>query len=205
MSMTHVQTSHGIQILKQKHPIIRSLNKAGSTPELHGTRVWQSTFMLMEHLEKYPLDRNRRIMEIGCGWGLLGIFCAKQFSVDVLLTDADEQVFPYVMAHARLNQVPVGTEQARFENITDISLREHDVLLGADICFWPELATHLRRLIERALSLGVEKILLADPGRSSFLGLAKHCQRYFGARVFPWQAATRARSGGYVLVVENPA
>ena len=57
----------------------------------------------MEYLAGHPLEQDQRLMEIGCGWGLLGIFCAKKLSVEALLTDGDEQVFPYVMTHARLN------------------------------------------------------------------------------------------------------
>jgi len=89
----------------------------------------------MDYLERHPLEQDQRLMEIGCGWGLLGIFCAKQFAVDALLTDADEQVFAYVMTHAHLNQVSVRTELVRFEGITHRLLRECDILLGADIGF----------------------------------------------------------------------
>ncbi len=134
---------------------------------------------------------------------MLGIYCAKQFLAEVLLTDADEQVFPYAKTHPRLNGVPVRTEQVRFEGITDRCLREQDILLGADVCFWPELGTHLRRLIERALSSGVKKIILADPGQLIFMRLATYCQSHLAATVTPWQAATKTKSSGYLLVVEN--
>lgn len=203
MSSMHMRTAHGLQILKQKHPLIRSLNKAGSRPSIYGTQVWQSSYFLMEYLAEHPLEQHQRLMEVGCGWGLLGIFCAKQFAVDALLTDADEQVFAYVMTHARLNQVSVRTEHVRFEGVTHRHLRECDILLGADICFWPELGTQLRRLIERALSSGLQTILLADPGRASFMQLAKYCQYHFDAKMIRQQAARRAESSGYVLVIEQ--
>jgi ribosomal protein L11 methylase PrmA len=90
--------------------------------------------MLMDYLAEPPLAINQRVIEIGCGWGLLGIFCAMRFAAKVLLTDADEGVFPYAMTHARLNHVSVQTEHVSFERITDRGLREHDILVGADIC-----------------------------------------------------------------------
>jgi predicted nicotinamide N-methyase len=179
------------------------LIKSGSKPRLHGTQIWRSTFTLMEYLTDHPLKLGQCIMEIGCGWGLAGIYSAKRFSADVLLTDADEQVFPYAMTHAKLNGVPVRTEHVRFEGIQDHHLREHDVLMGSDICFWPELGTQLRRLIERALCSGIRTILLADPGRASFMQLANYCQRHFGATMIPRQAVTRAGSSGYVLVIKQ--
>ena len=161
--------------------------------------------MLMDYLAGHPLALDRRVMEIGCGWGLPGIFCAMRFAAEVLLTDADKGVFPYAMTHARLNRVSVRTEHVGFERIADRGLREHDILLGADICFWPELGTALRRLIARALSLGTKKILLADPGRASFMQLANHCQYHYAAKVIPCQAPTRTKSSGRILIVEQQA
>jgi predicted nicotinamide N-methyase len=201
----HVRVAYGVQVLKLQHPVIRSLNKAGPRPKLYGTRVWQSTFLLMDYLAEHPLTLDQRVMEMGCGWGLLGIFCAMRFAAEVLLTDADEWVFPYAMTHARLNHVSVQTEHVAFERITNRGLREHDILLGADVCFWPELGTALRRLIARALSLGTKTILLADPGRVSFMKLADHCQCHYGAKLIPRQASTRTRSSGHILIVEQPA
>jgi predicted nicotinamide N-methyase len=203
MSVARVRSTHGIQILKPTHPVIRSLDKRDPGPSLHGTRIWQSTFMLMDYLEEHPPGTNRRIMEIGCGWGLLGIFCAKRFSAEVLLTDADAEVFPYVTAHVQLNDVRVQTEQMRFAGITDRRLAAYDMLLGADICFWPELGTQLRQLIGRALPLGVRKVILADPGRRSFMRLATYCQQHLAASLIPWQMANRNKSSGYLLIVEN--
>lgn len=189
--------------MKHTHPALRSLRKACSTPSLHGTQVWRSSYMLMEYLAAHPMSRGQRVMELGCGWGLLGIYCAKHFPVEVLLTDADAEVFPYAETHARLNRVQVRTEQVRFEAISEQRLREHDILLGADICFWPELTTELRRLIERALLLGVRQILLADPGRSTFLRLADDCERRFGARLVPLKTARRTGAGGHLLIIDG--
>lgn len=202
MSLTHVRTSCGIQILKEKHPLIQSLKKVGSEPRLYGFRVWQSTFMLLEYLSEHPLTPRQRVMEIGCGWGLAGIFCAKQFAAEVLLTDADEQVFPYAMAHAQINGVSVQTRCACFDALTEDSLRDRSILVGADICFWPELGSQLRRLIDRAAAFGVEKIVLADPGRTTFMRLAEHCQRHFVATITPYHVSTRTKSQGFVLIVE---
>ncbi len=200
----HVKVAHGVQVLKPQHLIIRSLNKAGPLPKLYGARVWQSTYLLMDYLARHPLRVDQRVLEIGCGWGLLGIFCAMRAATKVLLTDADERVFPYVLAHARLNRVSVQTKHVALERITDRSLREHDILVGADVCFWPELGTALRHLIARALSLGIRKILLADPGRVTFMDLADHCQCHYGAHVVSCQASTKAGSDGHILIVEQP-
>ena len=105
LSETQVRSANGLRILKDKHPLIRSLIEDGWSPSLHGTRVWRSSYWLMGYLASHPIKPGGRAMEIGCGWGLLGIYCAKLFDARVLLTDADEQVFPFAAAHARLNGV----------------------------------------------------------------------------------------------------
>lgn len=203
MSRSQVRRFNGMRILKERHPLIRSLDLEGFSPSLYGTRVWQSTFWLMDYLADHPIAPDDRVLEIGCGWGLLGIYCAKAFNARVLLTDADDQVFPYAMAHAQLNGVSVHTEQVRFDGISDSRLAACNVLLGADICFWPELGSQLRRVIERAAALGVGRIMLADPGRSTFMRMAESLERALGARLIEWRSATRAGSSGYLLVLDS--
>jgi len=202
MSLTHVNCRHGIQMMRRSHPTIRALTKEGP-PSLHGTQIWRSSFLLMEYLATHPLSAGQRVMEIGCGWGLLGIYCARHFPVDVLLTDADPRVFPYAEGHARLNDVQVQTREVHFDGISEQLLQEQDVILGADICFWPELGTQLRRLVERAMDVGITQILLADPGRPGFFRLAEACERYVGAELLSWPGTHRTRNSGYLLVINR--
>jgi predicted nicotinamide N-methyase len=201
MASDHVRSAHGILILERGHRIIRDLGKRAARPALYGTQVWRSSFTLMSYLESHPIEPAQRVLEVGCGWGLSGIFCAKRFGAEVLLTDADERVFPYVRAHEALNGVSVSTARSRMEDLSDERLQESDLIIGSDICFWPELVTALRGFIERALDRGTGGILLADPGRLGFLRLAEWCDNRFGAKLVPWQGNIRARNGGYVLAL----
>jgi predicted nicotinamide N-methyase len=190
--------------MSRRHPVIKTLDKSVPTPDLYGVRVWQSSYMVMDYLERNPVARGLRLVEIGCGWGLLGIFCAKSLGLEVLLTDADERVFPYVEAHRELNGAEIRTERRRFEDLTDRHLHHADILVGGDICFWPEMVGPLQKLVQRALACGVGKVILADPGRSTFMRLAEHCRDHFSAEILPWRCGTRGRSEGYLLVVSNP-
>ena len=203
MEQAHVRRAHGILIMKRRHRIIRSLGKTVPRPVLYGTQVWRSSFTMMNYLDAHPIEPGRRVVEIGCGWGLTGIFCAKRFGASVLLTDRDAHVFPYVRAHEALNGVRVATEHTPLEKLSDHRLGETDIILGSDICFWPELATALRSFITRALAQGVRRIVLADPGRSTFLRLADYCRDYLAADLIPWRTETRSKDQGYLLVVDN--
>jgi predicted nicotinamide N-methyase len=203
MSSAHIRTAHGILIFGQGHPVIRSLRKNTQGPTLHGTQIWQSSYAIMEYLEDHPLPPGTRIMEIGCGWGALGTFCAKRFGADVLLTDADSNVFPYADAHGQLNGVQMRTERQQLEHISAARLSEQQLILGGDICFWPDLARQLQRLIQRALANGVQQILLADPGRKTFMQLADHCQDWYGAELLPWRLGKKTKAKGHLLVIHN--
>lgn len=199
----HVRSIYGIKILKSKHKTLKSLKKESSRPTLYGDQVWQSSFMLMEYLEQNPLASRQRVMDIGCGWGLLGIFCAKHFDSHSLLVDADSNVFPYVNSHERLNDVHVQTVQATFNEITADRLAFQDIIIGSDICFWPELATQLRLLISAAIKTNVKQIILADPGRQTFLHLAEFCKIHYGATLHTRIVGSRTKSKGYLLVIDN--
>lgn len=201
--VAHVKCRHGIKMMCRSHPAIRALTKADEAPSLHGTQIWRSSLLLMEYLAIHRLTAGQRVLEVGCGWGLLGIFCAKHFPVNVLLTDADPRVFPYAHEHADLNDVRVGTKAIRFDGISEGFLEDQDVILGADVCFWPELGTELRRLVERALSGSVTKILLADPGRPAFFRLAKACEHHVGAKLLRWPEKHRTKSSGYLLIIDR--
>lgn len=199
----HVREQHGVLILKNRHRLIRELHKTSPQPTLHGHQIWQSGFMIMEYLLQHPLGQGQQVLEVGCGWGLLGIFCVKHFTAEVTSLDADELVFPYLNAHAQVNNVTLRTLHQRFTDITDDELLTSDVLLGSDICYWDTMVNELQVLITRALAAGVRKIIIADPGRETFSRLASHCKTHFAAELLPWELEGRRRNRGYLLIIDN--
>ena len=140
-------------------------------------------------------------MEIGCGWGLLGIYCAKQFDARVTGTDADRNVFPFLDLHAEINGVKVATEQTRFERLTVERLKGVDVLLGADVCFWDNLTPVLFNLFKRALRAGVKQIIIGDPSRSPFTALAERCGELSNSTVIARSMTRPVRASGELLIV----
>ncbi|WP_179957652.1 class I SAM-dependent methyltransferase [Exilibacterium tricleocarpae] len=182
---------------------MKKLKREDRVPTLHGHQVWQSSYMIMDYLQEHPLPPGQRIMDIGCGWGLIGIYCAKHFAGRALLVDADSRVFPYVSSHEQLNNVSVETAHASFDQLGDDDFRRQDIVLGADICFWPELLTQLKLLVTTALRAGVKQIIFADPGRPTFMQLADYCKRNFSCILCPRELGGRTRSKGYLLVIDN--
>ncbi len=203
MSHHAIRDAYGIKLLLSQHKDLRRLKRQSDQPSIHGGKIWGSSFLVMDYLENNPLQKNSKVLELGCGWCLAGIYCAKQHQAKVTGVDADEAVFPFLQLHAEHNDVSIDTQQARFENITTQQLSQFDVIIGADICFWDELSDVLLNLVNRAMKAGVKKIILADPERPPFLDLAERCIDKHFAELEPWAVNQPRRTTGCILVLEN--
>lgn len=201
----HLRTIYGVTTVKNKHRELRRLKKESHAPELHGHQVWQSSYLIMDYLAQNPLPPNQTVMDAGCGWGLLGIHCAKTYGTRSLLIDADIHVLPYVELHQQLNGTAVQFEQLQFTDITEAHLDNVDLLLGADICFWSDLQTQLKALVDTAARAGVGKVIIADPGRLSFMQLVAYCTKNYHATLLPWSIQKRNPIKGQLLIVDLQA
>ncbi len=158
---------YGVHAYRVRHKKIRALKRLHS-PSCHGFRVWPSSWLLMDFLECNILPKGSRVMEVGCGWGLSGIYCAKKYEATVTGVDKDPEVFPYLLLHAQINRIPMTTLSKGFDELTCNHLRDIDVIIGSDICFWDSMVNPLEKLVGRALDTGVKLILFSDPGRVPF-------------------------------------
>ena len=204
MTIRNQRTAFGLKILNSNHKEIRRLKREGYVADIHGNKFWNSSFLIMDYLKKHPLKKNLRVLEIGCGWGLLGIYCARQFDAQVTGIDADENVLPYMQLHAEQNGVCVEGKKMTFQQLTTAKLQDFDIIIGADICFWEEMSGMLFNLIKRAKKAGVSQVIIADPCRSPFTDLAQRCQKIYGdqARVEGKWLKRPVNASGEILVVD---
>ena len=75
---------YDIRVLRSRHKAIRELKRLHK-PSLHGFRVWSSNWILIDYFKHYGFARYLKIIDIGCGWGLAGIYCAKNHKQDKML------------------------------------------------------------------------------------------------------------------------
>lgn len=203
---TTARRVYGLTILKAAHPHMRQL-KQHYEPSIHGNKFWSSSYLLMDFLGCQGLPLGAQVTEVGCGWGLAGIFCAKQFGARVVGVDADPNVFPYLELHARLNGVEVQTRQARFEELGERELAGQDVVVAADVCFWDEMVDPLYTLIQKAVQAGVQQVVIADPGRSPFERLCERCAEHLGGQSKNWsvESGPVTVSGTLLIIGSLPA
>ena len=191
--------AYGITVLKAADPRIRKLKKK-HTPFIHGNKFWNSSWCVMDFLARQGLPQEANVMEIGCGWGLAGIYCAKNHSANVLGMDADSAVFPYLKLHAEINDVEVGTWRCKFEKVKKKDLKCTNLIIGADICFWDEMVDPVYKLIKKAMKVGVGQVIVADPGRPPFHALSEKVVKKIGGEVKEWEVDEEIKADAYLLI-----
>ncbi len=202
-STPHSRRYYGVTTLLSSHPDMRRLKRTGLATHLHGNKLWGSAYLLMDYLHEHPLEPSSRVLELGCGWGLASIYCAKYQQADVTALDADPTVFPYLALLAEHNQTAVHTVSGDLTALSEEELGEYDTLIASDICFWDEMSEALYQLIARAIDAGVKKILIADPNRPPFIDVAEACIDDFFAELLPREINARRRHSGSILLIEN--
>lgn len=183
----------GVNALRSTHPRVRKLKRLQQGHAAHGNKVWRSSFVLMDYLSTWEVPKGASVLDIGCGWGLAGIYLAKQYQAQVTGLDIDGSVEPYLNLQAEVNDCRIEFVSRSFQSLSSNELADYHTLMGTDICFWDELTTPLFDLIQRAKDAGVEQVLIADPGRPPFWDLAERCVEELGGEVVtrkinhPWK------------------
>ena len=196
----HIEFAYGIFLLQHSHRLVKAL-KRRHQPSVHGTRTWGSAYLLMDYLQEHPPAKNRKVMELGCGWGATSVFCAQQFGSKVTAVDLDPAVFPFVDVFAEINSVSLTNKCADFSRLAGPFLGQHPLIIGGDICFWDNLVKPLKLLINRAIKNGTKRVVLTDPGRPPYYELCDQLSKTHQVTLQEWYAIEPDRFVGEVAEV----
>lgn len=185
------------------HPDIRRVKRQGNHPSIHGTKLWKSSCLIIDYLNRNRPEHCQSVIDVGCGWGASGIWCAKKLGSDVTSMDADPAVFPFLDVAAQLNGVTTTPLVSRFEKLTTRQLHQFDMLIATDICFWDELVDPVYKMVNRAVKAGVRHILIADPERPTFHEMARRCVKKHCADVIEWETRSPIKAQGAIMIIEN--
>ncbi len=191
---------YGVCALRARHPEIRKLKRLHN-PSVFGFRVWSSSWLLMDFFKHRGLSDGAHVMEVGCGWGLAGIYCAKMHNAVVTGVDIDPDVFPYLHMHSNINKVEIGTLNKGFDGLLGKHLESVDVMIGADICFWDTTVDSLIDLISRAFDKGVQLVVIADPGRATFDRLGEYFVNKTRGVTLDWDVKSPHHIQGKILKI----
>ncbi len=95
------------------------------------------TLVLAENMH---LGKNSKVLDIGCGIGILGIAAAKLFSADVVMADINKRAVMLARKNAELNNVKAEVHQGNLyekikENDFDSVLSNPPQTAGKELCF----------------------------------------------------------------------
>ena len=204
MTAAETFTFHDVKYLRSNHPEVRRIKRRKLGHSAHGNKIWLSSFVLIDYLSFNPIARNSKILDIGCGWGITSIFLAKNYAANVTALDIDSAVEPYLALHGEINDTKTDFHCMDFQKLTKVELRRFSSVVAADICFWDELINPLYEFIKLALEAGVERVLIADPGRPPFWALCDLCLESFNAEVVTRRIYEPVTTEKFILTIEQP-
>ena len=107
-----------VKALSSMHPEIKKLKTKNSNHAAHGNKNWRSSFVLMDYLANDPPKSGEKILDIGCGWGLVSIFLSKNFNNEVHSIDIDPSVVPFFSLRTSINKSDTSIKIKNFTEYT---------------------------------------------------------------------------------------
>ncbi|KAL5379155.1 hypothetical protein DPSP01_008604 [Paraphaeosphaeria sporulosa] len=147
------------------------ISSSGTT----GLRTWEAALLLGQFLSSdrgSAMVRDKRVLELGAGTGMLSILCAKHLGVSgIVSTDGDEAVVDAIKTNVFLNEldasrITVNTAALKWGRplngstfLEDYGMDVPEVLLGADVTYdstiIPALVSSMRDFFDLNAALQV--------------------------------------------------
>jgi 2-polyprenyl-3-methyl-5-hydroxy-6-metoxy-1,4-benzoquinol methylase len=139
-------------------------------------KVWEASWVLADFLAGMPVEPEKRLLEIGCGLGLVGVVAAS-FGHKVIMTEHNPEAIEFARANAEMNHC----EDMEIIDLDWNSPSFHgrfDTIVGSEVVYHEKDFEPLRHLFERLLKPEGEVILCEGIRRTS-LDFFKEMQRHF--------------------------
>ncbi len=141
--------------------------------DLHRERLappfWAFAWSGGQALGRYVLEHpeivvGKRVLDIACGSGLVGVSARQSGAASVLCNDIDPYAGAAVALNAALNQVELAFTG---KDLLDAPLPDVDVILAGDICYEKPMTDAMLTYFARAVRQGID-VYIGDPHRSYF-------------------------------------
>ncbi|MFT4075934.1 MAG: 50S ribosomal protein L11 methyltransferase [Asticcacaulis sp.] len=132
--------------------------------------AWSGGQALARHILENPeIVRGRRVLDIACGSGLVGIAASQAGAHSVLCNDIDPYAGAAVALNAALNGVDLAFtgHDLLASSLPEGPLPEVDVILAGDICYEKPMTDAMLTYFRRAARHRIETYI-GDPHRTYF-------------------------------------
>lgn len=127
--------------------------------------AWSGGQALARYILDHPqLVTGKRVLDIACGSGLVGIAAAKAGAADVVCNDIDPYAEAAVALNAALNDVRMAFLPG---DLLGGELPEADLVLAGDICYEKPMTEAMLTCLGRAKRKGMG-VFVGDPYRTYF-------------------------------------
>lgn len=135
----------------------------------YGAVLWPAAAAVAKYCVEQNLIKNRTLLELGTGTGLVSLTCAMGGAKLVIATDYESlplQLLDYAAKH--LNPNSQNQLVCRFFDICDdeLDLPQVDILLAADVLYEPRTGRGMAQRVVQALKQGTRVIVGDSPGRA---------------------------------------
>ncbi|MCW9014531.1 MAG: hypothetical protein OQL06_12170 [Gammaproteobacteria bacterium] len=175
----------------------------GHHPKWFGSKIWCSSYLLIDYLASCQIQSSQKILEVGCGWGLPSVFVKKHFNVDVEASDGDFNVFAYQQLISQKNKVHIPFQDKKIRQFNKHDLSAFDVLMGADICYSTNLADEICRMCQCFCADADKEIILADKGCEPFLKLVERLADELPVTLHVVSIDLPLKADGYVMHIRQ--
>ena len=151
--------------------------------------IWGGGLALAHYLARHEAVRDRRVLDLGAGSGLVAIAAAKAGARSVLASDSDPDALTAVTVNAALNGVTIGTLQG---DLLDGPPPDVDLVAVGDLFYEAALADRVTGFLGRCTAAGLD-ILVGDPFRAHLPHEKLRLIAEYGVRDF---GDTRDRTAG---------
>lgn len=142
------------------------LGGLAAADEGFGSPYWAYYWLGGLALARFVLDwpevvAGRRVLDLGCGSGLVAVAAAKAGAAVVLASDIDRYAVAAAQLNADANGVSVDVVHG---DLTEGLVPPVDLILAGDVFYDPEPAARVMPFLVRCRAAGIE-VLVGDPRR----------------------------------------
>lgn len=124
--------------------------------------VWPTAVALVDHLLEHPeAVQDKRVMELGCGLGVAGLYASALGAASVTLTDREPFSLHCAMSTAAVNHLP-QVKAAVLDWNSPLCDLEADVILASDVLYDSTAIQALADVCKKIAAPGAT-LLLTDP------------------------------------------
>lgn len=116
-------------------------------------KVWEASFVMASYWAHQPVVPRRRILEIGTGIGVLGVYMASK-GHRVTLSDINEDALLFARANVLLNGCEQWADVQRIDWNDTFLGQPYDVIVGSEVVYDRATYPALVRFLDQALVSG---------------------------------------------------